>query len=154
MSTATWIHGDVRAVLPTLPDRSVDLVACSPPFWRQRAYLPAGHPDKHWEIGQEASPADFLTVLLTSPPSSAGCSPRTGPSPSSSATRWPNSGGAGGDYNLGGFRDGQPKWAGSAPPTALGSTARIAGGKPWLDKDGPPPKSHCMIPEAYRFALA
>jgi hypothetical protein len=46
------------------------------------------------------------------------------------------SGGAGGDYDEGGFRDGQPKWAGSA--RANGALS----------------KSHCMIPEAYRFALA
>ena len=46
---------------------------------------------------------------------------------------------------VGGFSPRRRSW---------GQPARIAGVKPWLDKDGPLPKSHCMIPEAYRFALA
>ena len=47
------IQGDCRDVLPTLPERSVHCVVTSPPYWGLRSYLPAGHPDKLREIGQE-----------------------------------------------------------------------------------------------------
>jgi hypothetical protein len=40
------------------------LVVTSPPFLALRSYLPADHPDKHREIGSEATPADFLDTLL------------------------------------------------------------------------------------------
>ena len=57
MSQATLIVGDVRKVLASLPERSVDLVLTSPPFLALRSYLPAGHADKALEIGSEATPA-------------------------------------------------------------------------------------------------
>ena len=41
MSQATYITGDVRDVLATIPDGSVDLVMTSPPFLALRSYLPA-----------------------------------------------------------------------------------------------------------------
>jgi len=64
MSRATYIVGDVRDVLATLPDASVDLVLTSPPFLALRSYLPADHPDKGREIGSEPTPAEFLRTLL------------------------------------------------------------------------------------------
>jgi site-specific DNA-methyltransferase (adenine-specific) len=135
MTNATWIRGDVREVLPTIPTGTIDLVATSPPFWRQRAYLPNGHPDKDKEIGGEASPAAFIDVLLELTAEWRRVLAPHGSIAIELADTMAGSGGAGGDYNDGGFRDGQPKWRGSA-------TA-----------DGPLPKSHCMIPEAYRMAL-
>jgi site-specific DNA-methyltransferase (adenine-specific) len=62
--TARWYTGDTRDVLRTLPDASVDLVLTSPPFLALRSYLPADHPDKWREIGSEANPGAFLDVLL------------------------------------------------------------------------------------------
>ena len=135
MSSATWIRGDVRDKLPTIPTRSVDLVACSPPFWRQRGYLPSNHPLKRREIGQEPSPAAFLDVLLELTAEFRRVLAPHGSIAIELGDTMAGSGGAGGDYDEGGFRDGQPKWRGSGAA------------------DGPLPKSHCMIPEAYRFAL-
>jgi site-specific DNA-methyltransferase (adenine-specific) len=136
VTTATWIRGDVRDVLPTLPDGSVDLVACSPPFWKQRGYLPAKHPDKAREIGQEASPAAFLDVLLGLTAQFRRLLSPYGSIAIELGDTMANSGGAGGDYDAGGFRAGQPRWKGSGS-----------------GEDSALPKSHCMIPEAYRFAL-
>lgn len=62
--TARYIIGDTRDVTATLADGSVDLVLTSPPFLALRSYLPADHPDKWREIGSEATPAEFLDVLL------------------------------------------------------------------------------------------
>lgn len=56
--------GDTRDVIATIPDNSVHLVACSPPFVALRSYLPADHPDKHREIGSEPDPATFIDTLL------------------------------------------------------------------------------------------
>lgn len=59
-----FLIGDVFDRLAELPDGSVDLVMTSPPFLALRSYLPADHPDKEKEIGSEATPAEFLDVLL------------------------------------------------------------------------------------------
>jgi hypothetical protein len=64
MSEARLIIGDTRDVTATLADGSVDLIITSPPFLALRSYLPDDHPDKGREIGSEATPADFLDVLL------------------------------------------------------------------------------------------
>ena len=62
--TITYLLGDTREMVATIPDGSVSLVACSPPFIALRSYLPADHPMKHAEIGSEPDPATFLTTLL------------------------------------------------------------------------------------------
>ena len=62
--TVDYIVGDTRDVTATIPDGSVSLVACSPPFIALRSYLPADHPDKDKEIGSEPDPATFLDTLL------------------------------------------------------------------------------------------
>jgi site-specific DNA-methyltransferase (cytosine-N4-specific) len=61
---ARFIVGDTRAVTATLPDGSVDFIMCSPPFLALRSYLPADHPDKANEIGSEATPAEFIQIML------------------------------------------------------------------------------------------
>jgi methylase of polypeptide subunit release factors len=62
--TARYIVGDTLTVLATLEPASYDLVITSPPFLALRSYLPADHPDKHLEIGSEATPGEYLDVLL------------------------------------------------------------------------------------------
>ena len=67
MSTSTTTEfrvGDVFARLAEIPDASVDLVVTSPPFLALRDYLPADHPDKKFEIGNEPTPAEFLDAML------------------------------------------------------------------------------------------
>ena len=56
--------GDVFDRLAEIADGTIDLIVTSPPFLALRSYLPADHPDKHREIGSEATPADFLDTLL------------------------------------------------------------------------------------------
>lgn len=62
--TIIYRVGDVFAEMAAMPDNSVDLVVTSPPFLALRSYLPADHPDKHLEIGSEATPAAYLSTLL------------------------------------------------------------------------------------------
>ena len=63
-TTVTFHVGDVRDVLASMADSSVHLLVTSPPFLALRSYLPAGHPDKHREIGSEPTPAAFLDTML------------------------------------------------------------------------------------------
>ena len=114
MSTARFLVGDVFDRLADVPDASVDLVATSPPFWRQRAYLPADHPAKHLEVGQEATPGEFVDTLLRLTAELRRVLAPHGSIAVELADTSAGSGGAGGDYNPGGFRDGQPKYSGSA----------------------------------------
>ena len=62
--TVDYRLGDTREVIATIPDGSVSLVACSPPFIALRSYLPVDHPDKGREIGSEPDPGTFLQTLL------------------------------------------------------------------------------------------
>jgi len=64
VSVATFYVGDAFDVMAGIPDASIDLIVTSPPFLALRSYLPADHPDKHLEIGSEATPAAFLSTLL------------------------------------------------------------------------------------------
>ncbi len=64
MTTVTFHVGDVRDVMATMADDSVNLVVTSPPFLALRSYLPADHPDKAREIGSEPTPAAYLDTML------------------------------------------------------------------------------------------
>src|SRR5262245_30320246 len=58
------LEGDCRQVLPTLPQRSVQCVVTSPPYWRQRSYLPSGHPAKARAIGQEETADEYVETIV------------------------------------------------------------------------------------------
>lgn len=58
-------QGDCRAVLPTLPDASIDAVITSPPYWQLRSYLAHDAPEKSAEIGQEATFAEWVEVMAS-----------------------------------------------------------------------------------------
>jgi hypothetical protein len=112
--TARYIVGDVRAVLATLEPASVDLVLTSPPFLALRSYLPADHPDKPSEIGSEATPGAYIDTLLDVVEACARVLAPHGSMCFELGDTYAGSGGAGGDYNVGGLRDGQDRFDGSA----------------------------------------
>jgi DNA modification methylase len=114
MSTATYLVGDVFARMAELPDGSVDLVMTSPPFLAVRSYLPADHPDKHLEIGSEATPAAFLDTLLALTAELGRVLAPHGSICVELGDTYAGSGGAGGDYGPSGIRDGQEPFKGSA----------------------------------------
>lgn len=163
MSEARWITADVFDGLASLPDGSVDLVMSSPPFLAVRSYLPADHPDKGREIGGEASPGAFIDTLLRVV---AECGRVLAPHGSlvfELGDTYAGSGGAGGDYQADGLREGQPAFKGSASVGRVGrvgldrhedgftgrSSHGASGGPGW-----PLAKSKCLIPEAFAVALA
>ena len=136
--TVRYLLGDTREMVAGLPDQSVDLVLVSPPFLALRSYLPADHPDKGREIGGEADPGAFIDVLLDLVEEWDRVLAPHGSICVELGDTYSGSGGAGGDYNDGGLRDGQNAFEGSA---------RRTGG--W-----PQAKSLCLIPESFRWALA
>jgi DNA modification methylase len=136
-----YLIGDARSRIAELPDGSVQSVITSPPYLRKRAYLAADDPAKPLEIGQEDSPGDFLAALLALTDDLWRVLRDDG-------TIWINlgdtaafSGGAGGDYNEGGLREGQARYEGSA--RAAVSRA-----------DWPLAKSVCWIPQLFGASLA
>ena len=151
--SARYVVGDVRDVLATIPDGSIDLVLTSPPFLALRSYLPADHPDKHREIGSEPDPATFLDTLLALTAEWRRVLAPHGSICVELGDTYSGSGGAGGDYRDTGLRDGQQQFAGSAS-TMRESNAAHWRAKNQRDAEWPLPKSLCMIPELYRVALA
>ena len=127
MTAARWLVGDVFERLAQLPAGSVDCVITSPPYLQLRSYLPADHPLKQHEIGQEDSPARFLEVLLWVMDALWRVL-------SDDGTFWiilgdthAGSGGAGGDYNPGGLREGQQRFDGTARKARKGRGGRPPG---------------------------
>lgn len=65
-----WLNrchfGDVRAVLRRMIDDGVQVhtIVTSPPYWGLRSYLPAGHPDKPFELGSEPTLREFLDAMV------------------------------------------------------------------------------------------
>ncbi len=142
MSRAELHIGDVFEVVAGLEPGSVQSIITSPPYWRKRAYLPAEHPEKSKELGQEDSPGEFLANLLR-------LMDLLWEVLADDGTFWVNlgdtaagSGGAGGDYNAGGDREGQTKWKGTGRASWKGSS------------DYPIAKSVCWIPDLFGASLA
>ncbi|MBK6858122.1 MAG: hypothetical protein IPG97_16620 [Microthrixaceae bacterium] len=150
--SARYIIGDTRDVLATIPDGSIDLVMTSPPFLALRSYLPADHPDKHREIGSEPDPATFLDTLLLLTAEWGRVLAPHGSICVELGDTYSGSGGAGGDYNPDGLRDGQSKFEGSNQ--RRGKVVDHNSGRRNPPDTWPLPKSLCGIPHLYHLSLA
>ena len=168
-----YLIGDVFDRMAELDDGSVDLVLTSPPFLALRSYLLADHPQKNKEIGSEATPAEYINVLVKLSAEWRRLLAPHGSLVVELGDTFSGSGGAGGDYTEGGWREGQSEFAQARhkdrPQDDDGGyqadqrvqyeghragirnrNEKIQGGGPgW-----PLAKSLTLIPEAYRFALA
>ena len=157
---ATYYVGNARRVLSKLADASADLVLSSPPFLAQRNYLPDEDPDKSLELGTEASVGEYIDHLLDVVEECARVLTPHGTLAFELGDSYAGSGGAGGDYAPGGWREGQPEFAGTARrkwervddgrghPVPNRDDKRQPGGPGW-----PLDKSLCLVPEIFRFAL-
>ena len=105
--------GDVFDRLAEIPDNSIDLIVTSPPFLALRSYLPDDHEHKHLEIGSEPTPAEFIDTLLALTAEWGRVLAPHGSLCVELGDTYSGSGGAGGDYNANGLRDGQQKFRGS-----------------------------------------
>ena len=178
MTQARYIIGPVLKVLESLPEASADLVLTSPPFLNLRSYLPDDHPDKDQEIGLADTPGEFIDSLLDVVEAAARVLAPHGSMVIELGDTYSGSGGAGGDYNDGGMRDGQPRFDGTAKrarsgehcvskqrfrtvperrtdrPNGCDTHTQPAQLTPMTGGDGwPLDKSLCLIPEIFRFSL-
>lgn len=55
--------GDAFDLVDDLRDNSIQAVITSPPYWKLRSYLPKDHKDKHKEIGDEATPEEYVSKV-------------------------------------------------------------------------------------------
>lgn len=155
MSDITLHIGDVFKQLAKIPDGSIDLIVTSPPFLALRSYLPEDHPDKDLEIGSESGPAAFLDTMLALSAEWGRVLAPHGSLCVELGDTYSGSGGAGGDYNADGLRDGQQKFSGSAAKrAALGGgdnerPSRSGRGDGW-----PMSKSKTMLDTLYPACLA
>jgi len=166
--TVRYIVGDTRDVTATIDDDAIDLIFTSTPFLALRSYLPADHPLKHLEIGSEANPAAFIDVLLQLTAEWGRVLAPHGTLAVELGDTYAGSGGAGGDYNPGGLREGQEAFTGSglrnrtetkyqkvADVQGIGggitnmNNKKQPGGPGW-----PLAKSLAGIPQLYMIALA
>lgn len=167
MTLARFIVGDVFEGIAALAAGgvTVDLVLTSPPFLALRSYLPADHPDKGLEIGGETTPGEFLDVMLDVVEACATVLASHGSIAVELGDTYSGSGGAGGDYLEGGWREGQGR------PPGLGRLARYSDerGNPDGMRDStfqggntrsgsgagwPLGKSLCMLPSLFAGSLA
>ena len=118
MSEAVWHTGDALTVLRTLETDSVDLVLTSPPFLALRSYLPADHPDKDREMGSEATPGAYVDALMEVVEECRRVLTPHGSICLELGDTFSGSGGAGGDYNDKGLREGQPRFRQQQPNMA------------------------------------
>lgn len=99
-------HGDVLDVLRELPPESVQMAVTSPPYYALRDYGVEG------QIGLEATPDEYVCRMV-------GVFHELRRVLRDDGVLWLNigdtyngSGGAGGDYNKGGLKEGQPRYPG------------------------------------------
>ena len=97
-------YGDAFRVLKSFPAESVQMAITSPPYWRLRDYQTEG------QIGLEKTPEEYVEKLVLVFRELRRILRKDG-------TFWLNigdcyngSGGAGGDYSVGGLKEGQPKY--------------------------------------------
>lgn len=130
----TILQGNALDMLQTIPDESVRCCITSPPYFGLRSYLPQDSPDKPLEIGTEKQLEDYIDSLVLVFREVRRVLTPDGALWLNIADCYNGSGGAGGDYNKGGKREGQLKYPGR----------KVAGLKP---------KDLCMVPARVAIAL-
>lgn len=138
--TVTHLVGDALTLMRSLPDASVDAVIGSPPFLALRNYN-----DLPGQWGSEPDPASFLANLLTLALETRRVLTPTGSLAFELGDSYSGSGGAGGDYNEGGWRAGQPRAHGG-----IGTSSN----KRWPGPGWPLAKSMTLAPTLFPACLA
>jgi hypothetical protein len=119
MSAITLHIGDVFEQLAKIPDGSIDLIVTSPPFLALRSYPARGPPGQGPGDRQRVGPRGVLgTRCWRCLPSEGRVLAPHGSLCVELGDTYSGSGGAGGDYNADGLRDGQQKFSGSAAKRA------------------------------------
>lgn len=142
---AYTIHtGNVLDILPTLPANSVQCCVTSPPYWGLRDYGVDG------QLGSEATPEEFVANMVAVFREVRRVLRDDGTLFLNLGDSYAGSGGAGGDYNEGGLKQGQPRYSGTARAWENGGGRDV--GERTAAVPGLKPKDLVGIP--WRVALA
>jgi len=101
------INGDTLTVLKDLPSNSIDCIITSPPYWGLRDYGVDG------QLGLEPTLDMYIDHLLEITAELKRVLKPTGVMFWNHGDCYGGSGGAGGNYNKGGLKEGQPRFPGS-----------------------------------------
>lgn len=117
--------GNCLDILPTLPERRVQCCVTSPPYYGLRDY---GHDD---QIGLEQTPAEYVAALVAVFREVWRVLADDGVLWLNLGDSYNGSGGAGGDYGIGGLKEGQPRYPGRRidglkPKDLIGIPWRVA----------------------------
>jgi DNA modification methylase len=99
-------NGESLEVLRTLPDNSVNCCVTSPPYWGLRDYGCSG------QLGLERTPEEYVSNMVQLFREVRRVLKQDGTLWLNLGDSYNGSGGAGGDYNAGGIKEGQPKYNG------------------------------------------
>ena len=118
----TIYHGCALEVLKEMDNGSVDMVMTSPPYWNLRDY---GH---NGQLGLEPTYQEYINKLVSIFDEVKRVLKDTGTCWVVLGDTYGGSGGAGGDYNEGGLKEGQPRYKGNnmIPKSLIGIPERFA----------------------------
>ncbi len=141
--------GDALEVLKTFPDGCVQMCVTSPPYWNLRDYGVDG------QLGNEFMPEEYVANLVAVFHETERVLKDDGVLWLVIDDSYAGSGGAGGDYNNGGLRAGQPKYSGTGAAHRKSfrrDRAECSAGRT-KSVVGLAPKNLCMIPARVAMAL-
>ena len=104
--SGTLYQGEVLDILRTLQDESINCCVTSPPYWGLRDYGVDG------QLGLERTPEEYVARMVEIFREVRRVLRKDGTLWLNLGDSYNGSGGAGGDYNAGGIKEGQPKYAG------------------------------------------
>jgi len=123
---ATLYLGDCLESLKTMPDKSIQMCVTSPPYYGLRDYGVDG------QIGLEKTPNEYIAKLVEIFREVKRVLKDDGILWVNIGDSYAGSGGAGGDYNNGGLKDGQPKWKSKLDIKASNLKPKNLIGIPWM----------------------
>ena len=123
---ATLYLGDCLESLKTMPDKSIQMCVTSPPYYGLRDYGVDG------QIGLEKTPNEYIAKLVEIFREVKRVLKDDGILWVNIGDSYAGSGGAGGDYNNGGLKDGQPKWKSKLDIKASNLKPKDLIGIPWM----------------------
>ena len=119
--TKITIHtGDILQIIETFPDNSIHCVITSPPYWGLRDYGVAG------QIGLEPTIEEYVAKMVAVFREVRRVLRPDGTLWLNLGDSYAGSGGAGGDYNEGGLKAGQPKFPGKGSKGIRGGSPKHA----------------------------
>lgn len=145
--TVTLLQGDALEVLRTLPERSVQTCVTSPPYYGLRDYGVSG------QIGLEATPELYIAKMVEVFRGVRRVLKDDGTLWLNMGDSYAGSGGAGGDYNEGGLKEGHPRYKSNFDIVKSKRDAKRWGGGNLPATGSLKPKDLIGVPWMLAFAL-